>query len=84
MTWNTVYRSTDQTIEQRIVGTGEDAVIEERVTWHRETPERLIESLTARVADLADNATGKITKAQLVAKLDAAKAAADPVKPTRG
>lgn len=73
MTWKTVYRSTDQTIEQRIVGSGEEAIIEERVTWHRDTPERLIEQMKDKVADLEDQATGKITKAQLEAKLTGAR-----------
>ena len=73
MTWKTVYRSTDQTIEQRITGEGENAVVEERVTWHRDTPERLIEQLRDKVADLEDQATGKITKAQLEAKLTGAR-----------
>jgi hypothetical protein len=73
MTWKTVYRSTDQTIEQRIVGEGDKAVVEERVTWHRETPGRLIEQLRDKVADLEDRATNKITKGQLEAKLSGAK-----------
>ena len=67
--WVEVYRSTDQTIEQMVTGTGEDAVVSERVTWHTDTPERKIERLEAQVNDLQDQATGKITKAQLVAKL---------------
>jgi len=50
MAWETVYRSTDQTIEQQVTGEGEDAVIEERVTWHRDTPERIIEQLRGQVA----------------------------------
>lgn len=61
--WVVVYNSTDQTIEQRTV----DGAVEERVTWHRDTPERQIEALTARVANLTDQATGKITRAQLAA-----------------
>lgn len=73
MTWKTVYRSIDQTIEQRITGEGDSAVVEERVTWHRDTPERLIEQMEAKVADLEDQATGKITKAQLEAKLTGAR-----------
>lgn len=80
MTWKTVYESTDQTIEQRIVGEGESAVVEERVTWVRETPEKVIADLEATVAALTEQATGKITKAQLTARLDAAK----PVKPGKG
>jgi hypothetical protein len=69
MAWETVYRSTDQTIEQQVTGTGEDATVEERVTWHRDTPERLIERLRGQVTDLQDNATGTITKAELSAKI---------------
>jgi hypothetical protein len=69
MTWQTVYRSTDQTIEQQITGSGESAVVEERVTWHRDTPERLIERLRGQVTDLQDNATGTITEAELAAKI---------------
>jgi len=79
-TWVKVYESTDQTIEQRIVGEGENAVVEERVTWHRQTPEKQIADLEATVAALTEQATGKITKAQLTARLDAAK----PVKPGKG
>ena len=78
MIWKTVYESTDQTIEQRITGEGESAVVEERVTWHRDTPEQQIAALRAKVADLEDQATGKITKAQLAARL------AVPVKPGKG
>lgn len=76
--WQTVYNSTDQTIEQRVV----DGIVEERVTWHRDTPERLIADLSEKVADLNDQATGKITKAQLTARLDAAKDTS--VKPGKG
>ena len=65
--WQTVYNSTDQTIEQRVV----DGIVEERVTWHRQTPEKQIAELEATVAALTDQATGKITKAQLVTKLAA-------------
>lgn len=43
--WVKVYESTDQTIEQRITGEGENAVVEERVTWHRRTPEKQIANL---------------------------------------
>jgi len=78
--WKQVYNSTDQTIEQRVVGEGESATVEERVTWHRQTPEKQIAELEATVAALTDQATGKITKAQLTARLDAAK----PVKPGKG
>ena len=41
-----------------------------------------IAELEQRVADLTDQATGKITKAQLTARLDAAKG--EPVKPGKG
>jgi len=82
MTWKTVYHSTDQTIEQRITGEGENAVVEERVTWHRQTPEKQIAELEATVTALTEQATGKITKAQLTARLDAANA--EPVKPGKG
>ena len=78
--WKQVYNSTDQTIEQRVVGEGESATVEERVTWHRQTPEKQIAELEATVAALTDQATGKITKAQLTARLDVAK----PVKPGKG
>ncbi len=78
--WKQVYNSTDQTIEQRVVGEGESATVEERVTWHRQTPEKQIADLEATVAALTEQATGKITKAQLTARLDAAK----PVKPGKG
>lgn len=45
--WKAVYHDSDQIIEQRTVGTGEDAVVEERVTWLRDTPQ-------SRIADLED------------------------------
>lgn len=80
--WVKVYESTDQTIEQRITGEGESAVVEERVTWHRQTPEKQIAELEATVTALTDQATGKITKAQLTARLDAAKDTS--VKPGKG
>ncbi len=80
--WVKVYESTDQTIEQRITGEGESAVVEERVTWHRQTPEKQIAELEATVAALTEQATGKITKAQLTARLDAAKDTS--VKPGKG
>lgn len=79
--WVKVYESTDQTIEQRITGEGENAVVEERVTWHRQTPEKQIADLEATVTALTEQATGKITKAQLTARL-AAKG--EPVKPGKG
>ena len=79
--WKTVYESTDQTIEQRITGEGESAVVEERVTWHRQTPEKQIADLEATVTALTEQATGKITKAQLTARLDAK---GEPVKPGKG
>lgn len=69
--WVKVYESTDQTIEQRITGEGESAVVEERVTWHRQTPEKQIAELEATVAALTEQATGKITKTQLVTRLAA-------------
>ncbi len=72
--WKQVYNSTDQTIEQRVVGEGESATVEERVTWHRQTPEKQIAELEATVTALTDQATGKITKAQLVTKLAAREA----------
>lgn len=72
--WKQVYNSTDQTIEQRVVGEGESATVEERVTWHRQTPEKQIADLEATVAALTEQATGKITKAQLVTKLAAREA----------
>ena len=80
--WVKVYESTDQIIEQRIVGEGESAVVEERVTWHRQTPEKKIADLEATVTALTEQATGKITKAQLTARLDAAKDTS--VKPGKG
>ena len=40
--WQVVYHDSDQIIEQRRVGTGEDAVVEERVTWLRDTPQSRI------------------------------------------
>lgn len=80
--WVKVYESTDQTIEQRITGEGESAVVEERVTWHRQTPEKQIADLEATVTALTEQATGKITKTQLAARLDVAKG--DPVKPGKG
>ena len=45
--WKVVYHDSDQIIEQRRVGSGEDVVAEERTTWLRETPEQ-------RIADLED------------------------------
>jgi len=80
--WVKVYESTDQIIEQRITGEGENAVVEERVTWHRQTPEKQIADLEATVTALTEQATGKITKAQLTARLDAAKDTS--VKPGKG
>ena len=69
MAWETVYRSTDQRIEQQVTGEGDDATVEERVTWHRDTPERLIARLRGQVVELQDAATDKITKAELSAKI---------------
>ena len=74
MSWKVIYHSIDQTIEQRVV----DGEIEERVTWHRDTPERVAQKLTEQVADLEAQATGRISKAQLEAKLEARKV--EPVK----
>jgi hypothetical protein len=52
--WVTKYRSTDQTIEQKVTGSGDDAVVEEQVTWHRETPEKVLADLRGEVTDLTD------------------------------